>query len=182
MPQKPKINRIENIANSRLFHIESVDLEFSNGEQRTFERFQTQGYVNGAVLIVPITDNNEIILVREYAVGVDRYELNFPKGCIDSGETAEQAALRELKEEAGFGADKLTYLKTLALSPAYIQNVLQIYLATGLYPDKLVGDEPEPLEVVKWPLADFHQLLEQENFSGAMSVAALFIARDYLNA
>jgi ADP-ribose diphosphatase len=181
MQQKPKIKHTKNVANSRIFHIESVDLEFSNGEQRTFERFRTQGYVNGAVLIVPVTEQNEIILVREYAVGVERYELNFPKGCIDPGESAEAAALRELKEESGFGAHSLQSLKTLALSPSYIQNTLQIFLATALYPEKLPGDEPESLEVVCWPLAKFNELLNQENFSGAMSVAALFLAREYLN-
>lgn len=176
----PEIINTKVIAKSHIFEIESVDLNFKNGQKRIFERFQTQGFQNGAVMIVPINADNELLLIREYAVGIERYELGFPKGIIDSGETAEQAVLRELQEEVGVGAKQLQRLKTLAISPGYMRNTLQIFLARDLFDNALEGDEPEPLEVVKWPLTEYKKLLLQEDFPGALSIAALSLAREVI--
>ena len=72
-----------------------MDLEFSNGVRRVYERMRPTA--REAVMIVPIVDDH-IILIREYAVGTESYELGFSKGLIDPGETAMEAANRELKE------------------------------------------------------------------------------------
>lgn len=84
-------------AKSNLFCIESVDLRFSNGVERTYERMKPSG--RHAVMMVPVTEQGDLLLVREYAVGTESYELGFPKGLIDLGETPLEAANRELKEE-----------------------------------------------------------------------------------
>ncbi|VTM22829.1 ADP compounds hydrolase nudE [Raoultella terrigena] len=63
-----------------------------------------------------------IILIREYAVGTESYELGFSKGLIDPGESVLEAANRELKEEVGFGAQKLTFLKKLSMAPSYFSS------------------------------------------------------------
>ncbi len=106
--QKPTILKVETVAQSRLFNVESVDLEFSNGVRRVYERMRPS--TREAVMIVPIVDEH-LILIREYAVGTESYELGFSKGLIDPGETVFEAANRELKEEVGFGAHNLTFLK-----------------------------------------------------------------------
>src|SRR5690606_2550704 len=102
------------------FRVEEVDLEFANGARRTFERLQSGGL--GAVIIVPMRDDATVLLVREYAAGLHRYELGLPKGRIDAGESAPQAADRELKEEIGFGARELVSLVPLALAPSYMSH------------------------------------------------------------
>ena len=84
------------------WRMERLDLEFDNGERRRYERLHGRGH--GAVIVVPMLDAGTALLVREYAAGVHRYELGLVKGRIDAGETPEQAADRELKEEAGYGA------------------------------------------------------------------------------
>lgn len=174
MPVKPQILAQRTVARSRLFHIEELDLRFNNGQQRTFERLAGSGH--GAVLVVPMLDNDTLLLIREYAAGLERYELSFPKGLIDSGERATDAANRELMEEVGYAARRLTPLSTLSLAPGYLAHQTQIILAQDLYPEQRPGDEPEPLEVVPWSLAKLPQLLEREDFSEARSIAALFLA------
>ena len=77
------------------YRLEHLDLEFSNGERRRFERMVSRGH--GAVVVVPMLDEETVLLVREYAAGVHRYELGLVKGRIDAGESPEQAADRELK-------------------------------------------------------------------------------------
>ena len=160
------------------FRVEEIDLEFANGARRTFERMYSGGL--GAVIIVPMRDDATVLLVREYAAGLHRYELGLPKGRIDGGETPEQAADRELKEEIGFGARLLTSLVPLALAPSYMAHRTQVVLARGLYPEKLEGDEPEELEVVPWRLDQLHELVQREDVTEGRSIAALFMAREVL--
>lgn len=174
MKQLPEILKRTLVASSRFFNIEAVQLKFSNGEQREFERMQ--GYNQGAVLIVPFFDSETLLLIREYGAGTHSYSLGFPKGLIDAGESAELAANRELKEEVGFGAKRLKKLKTVNMAPSYFSSEMTLYMAFDLYPEKLEGDEPEPLEVVKWPLAKVDELLAHDDFKEARSMTALLLA------
>lgn len=174
----PIIHRTQVVAKSRLFQIEQLDLEFSNGEQRQYERMKGSG--RGAVMMVPFQDPEHILLVREYAAGTHSYQLGFPKGLIDAGETPEQAANRELKEEIGHGARTLSPLTTLSMAPAFFNANMHILVAENLYPESLPGDEPEPLEVVVWPIANINGLLEHPDFNEARSIAALLLVERWL--
>lgn len=176
--QLPQIKHRKQVAKSRLFAIEQLELTFANGEQRVYERMQ--GSARGAVMVVPLIDQQTVILVKEYCAGTHRYEIGFPKGLIDPGETAIIAANRELKEEVGFGAGKLEHLHKVAMAPAFFAGSMDIFIATDLYPDKLIGDEPEPLEVIHWPLADYAALLARDDFNEARSIAALMLAVDLI--
>ncbi len=177
--KKPVILNVEAVARSRLFTVESVDLEFSNGVKRVYERMRPSN--REAVMIIPVVDDH-LILIREYAVGTESYELGFSKGLIDPGETPDQAANRELKEEVGFGARKLTFLKKLTMAPSYFSSKMNIMVAEDLYPESLPGDEPEPLPQVRWPIADMMKLLDEPDFSEARNVSALFLVREWLKA
>jgi len=170
----PVIHDREIVARSRLFRLEQVHLEFSNGEKRVFERMAGSG--RGAVMIVPMLDDKRFLLVREYAAGLHEYQLGFPKGLIDPGETPEQAANRELKEEVGYGADRLEALSTVTMAPTFFSAHMHIMIGTGLYPEKLPGDEPEPLEVVEWSFDDMDALLARTDFTEARCIAALMLA------
>lgn len=160
------------------YRIDHLDLEFSNGERRRFQRLHGRGH--GAVVVVPLLDDDTVLLVREYAAGMHRYELGLVKGRIDAGETPLQAADRELKEEAGYGARSLVALRELTLAPTYMSHVAHLVIARDLYPQRLPGDEPEPLEVLPWRLDALHELILREDFSEGRSIAALFIAREWL--
>ena len=173
----PTIHRIET-DDSGPYRVEHLDLEFSNGERRRFQRLHGRGH--GAVVVVPMLDDETVLLVREYAAGLHRYELGLVKGRIDAGETPLQAADRELKEEAGYGAHSLLALRELTLAPTYMSHATHLVLARDLYPERLPGDEPEPLEVVPWKLDALHELILREDFSEGRSIAALFIAREWL--
>ncbi len=120
-------------------------------------------------------------MVREYAAGTDTYELAFPKGIIDPNETSLEAANRELQEETGYAAKELHWLRTLSLAPGYFGARLEVIVAEGLYPSSLPGDEPEPPEVVEWPLSAAEELLERPDFTEARSIAALFLVKEWLN-
>lgn len=175
--KKPKILNIQDVAQSKLFSIQSVDLEFSNGEKRVYERMRPAK--REAVLIIPIMGDN-LILIREYAVGIENYELGFPKGAIDPGEIALEAAQRELKEEIGYGANNIIQLAKLTMSPSYFSSKMNILVAENLYHEKLEGDEPEPLQQIIWPISRMMELLEHPDFNEARNISALFYLERYL--
>ena len=172
-PKKPIITRAETIAKTRLFRVEKIGLRFDNGNEVEFERLRSSG--PGAVLVVPLLDASTVLMIREYVAGMDRYEISFPKGVIDAGESPEQTADREIQEEIGYGANQLRVLKVLSVAPGYSDYQTHIVLASDLYPKKLAGDEPEEIEVLPWSLHNIDQLLQRDDFVEARSIAALYL-------
>lgn len=179
MPRKPITVQRRIVARSRLFQVEALSLRFANGVEAEYERLTPAAGSVGAVLVVPVCEDDTVLLVREYAAGTDRYELGLPKGRIERGEEPLAAAGRELREEVGYAAARLTPLRLLTLAPAYLSHQTHVVLAEQLYPDGLEGDEPEAPEVVSWPLSDLAGLLACEDLTEARTIAALFMVREH---
>jgi NTP pyrophosphohydrolases including oxidative damage repair enzymes len=180
MPVEPQILKCREVAKSRLFRVEELLLRFSNGVERVYERLSNPSH--RAVLIVPMLDEETFLLVREYAGGTENYQLALPKGACEADENSLEAANRELMEEVGYGAHHLEFIKSLTLSPGYMCHSIDVVLAQNLYERSLPGDEPEPLEVIPWQLANIPELLAREDFSEGRSVAALLLVKDLLAA
>ena len=176
MKQKPNVIKRNNIAKTRIFSVEAMHIEFSNGEQRQYERLV--GSEQGAVLVVAKPSKDSVLMISEYAAGMDRYELAFPKGKIDPGESKLDAANRELQEETGFAARQLTHIHSMTIAPGYLGHTTHIILAEDLYPSTLNGDEPEALEVSEWHFSQLPQLLGRDDFTEARSIAAFYFVRD----
>lgn len=174
----PSILNVKQVAKSRLITIEEMDLCFSNGEHRVYEKVKGGG--PGAVLIVPMLDDDTMVLIREYCAGTHSYQLGFPKGLIDAGEEPLTAANRELQEEIGMAAEELSFMHEVSLAPAFFDAKMKLFLGEGLYPSKLDGDEPEPLQIVYWKMSNYLELLAQPDFTEARSIAALMFARELL--
>lgn len=180
LSQKPKIHSITSLVKTRCFHIEQLELTFSNQENRTYERLV--GSDQGAVLVVPMLDDDTVLMVYEYCGGTDRYELGCVKGKIDAGETAIQTAARELTEEIGYQANTLELLKTVTLAPGYQSNFTHIVLARGLTFVGIsdTGDEPEPLVVVKKSLSNLSDWVYDKDLTEGRTLAALYLTKDFL--
>lgn len=167
----PKILESSMEVQTKHFGIEKLKLEFSNGEQRIYERMV--GRTNGAVMMVPIL-GDKLVLVREYCAGTNSYELGFPKGKVDRNETWQEAAERELREEIGYKASTYTFLRSVNSAPSFFQATMVLVLAEDLIADVLdTGDEPEPLELVYYPISDVRKLLVAPDFQEARCLAAL---------
>lgn len=173
MSKFPALLSRRTLAKTRIFTIKETRMRFSNNHEGVFETIV--GRHSGAVMIIPMLDSDTLLLVREYAPAADAYVLGFPKGAMDDGEHALESANRELKEEVGYGAKTLTHLAQWSLSPAYFCARMDIVLAKDLYPERLAGDEPEPIEVISWKLRDIDALLAHPEFHESRSVAALLL-------
>ncbi len=174
----PRIIDKSTLAKTRLFKIEALKLEFSNGVTVEYERLLSSSA--GAVLIVPMLDNDTVLLIREYNAGVHRYELALPKGRVEAGEDWLDAANREIREEIGYAAHSLEHLRTVSIAPGYLSHETHLVLAQDLYESRLQGDEPEEIEVIPWQLSELDKLFASGEISEARSIAALYIVRDKL--
>ncbi len=178
MKTLPSILNKSVIAQTRLFRVEALELQFSNGAKADYERLLSSSA--GAVLIVPMLDKHTVLLIREYNAGVHRYELALPKGRVEAQEDYLDAANREIREEIGYAARSLEHLRSVSIAPGYLNHETQIILAQDLYESRLEGDEPEEIEVIPWKLSELDKLLNTGEVSEARSIAALYIVRDKL--
>ena len=99
-------------------------------------------------------------------------QLTLVKGASDLHESLEDAANRELKEEIGMGARSMKFVKNVSVAPGHMGFTINVMLATDLYPQRLPADEPEPPELVTWPLSQLDELLSGEEFREARAAMA----------
>ncbi|MBK9293015.1 MAG: NUDIX hydrolase [Oligoflexia bacterium] len=136
------------------------------------------------VNIVPVTTNNELVLIRQYRHAVEDEMLEIPGGGIDwrLKETPEQAALRELAEETGYVASEVIPLGFQRPNPALQSNRLWSFLALGCekkFEQKL--DEFEDIEVVTVPLTEALDFVHQGQIQHSLVIASLHMALKHLN-
>ncbi|KEI73439.1 ADP compounds hydrolase NudE [Endozoicomonas elysicola] len=179
---KPEIQSCREIARTRLFRVEELDIKFSNGEERIYERLGEFDTGHQGVMVVPLIDHQHFMMIREYAAGTEDYQLTLPKGLAEPGETLEEGGNRELKEEVGFGAHCWHHLGDFTLSPNYMTRSIHIMVAQNLYEETLEGDEPEPLEVETFSFDQLMELCARPDFTEARVIAALFLVREQLQA
>ena len=171
----PQILRRRKQKISRIFTVEELLLKFSNGTTACYEKICGG---SGAVMCVPF-DGTHFLFSIEYACGLEGYTLGFVKGKIDDGETPEVAAIRELKEEIGFGANSLCKLRSgMRVAPGMLELCMHVFLCRDLYPCKLEGDEPEPIDIVKVSIEEAKALLFDDNspLTESRSIAALALS------
>lgn len=132
------------------------------------------------VLIVPITEDGNIVFVRQYRHGIGKVLLELPAGRIDSQEDAITAAARELEEETGYIAESLTLLKTIYENPVKDTNSIHIFLAENVSP---IGsqnlDITEDIEVVLIPQDAVMEKIATGEICVSGTITALFLAFNY---
>ena len=129
---------------------------------------------NGAVCVVPLTNEGEVICIRQYRYALDRVTLEIPAGKFDYiGEDHYEAALRELREETGYTTDNLIDIGPLATSPALLTEIIYCYLAEDMTPGECDPDPDEFLEMVKIPLDELVKMILSGEVQDAKTQAAV---------
>ena len=127
----------------------------------------------GATCVVPITDDGEILAVRQYRYALGQVTLEIPAGKLDPGESPESCVLRELAEETGMTAEHIIPLGKLYSAVGFCDEVLHMYAATGLKPHELSPDEDEFLTVVKIPCDTFRKMILDGEITDAKTMSAV---------
>ncbi|MGB3972798.1 MAG: NUDIX hydrolase [Peptococcia bacterium] len=131
---------------------------------------------DGAVGIVAITKENEIILVRQYryAAGEDLYEI--PAGKLEKGEEPLPAAKRELSEETGYRAETWHYLTSMYSAPGFCSEKVFLYYAEDLTAEEAHPDEDELIEYQKVPIPKALEMIGKGEIKDAKSIAGILLA------
>ncbi len=131
-----------------------------------------------AAIIFPVTDEGEVILVRQYRPAIEQEELGLPAGLVEPGEKPEAAARRELLEETGFGGGEWDFLSAVASSPSLKNNWAYLFLARGVEPlsSGPDPDEYERLEVERVPIGEILDRILGGELVSSSGVAAAMLA------
>lgn len=129
-----------------------------------------------SICVAPVDADRNALLVRQYRKPAEAYLLEAPAGGIEPGETPEAAAQRELQEEIGHTAGRLTSLTAFYLAPGWCTEYMYVFLAADLTPARLESDDDEFIAVERVPLSEIPALIADGSIQDAKSVAALLLA------
>lgn len=165
----------ETVFEGRIFSITHDIVELENGN--TSDRDVL--HHNGGVCVIPITDDNEIYLVRQFRYPFSEVTREVPAGKLEKGEDHEECGRRELLEETGFTCEEFTHMGTLYPVPAYDTEIIHMYMARKLSSPKGQSlDEDEFLDVEKLPLSQaVQQVMDGEIKDSKTQIIILKAAR-----
>lgn len=125
--------------------------------------------------IIALTENNEVIMVRQYRHGQDKVTLELPGGVVPKGEDFELAAIRELSEETGYRCKKVSFLGKVDVNPALLTSEAHLFLAENC---TLSGSQNldllEEIEIVLVPLIEIEDLIKSGEIGHSLTVAAFY--------
>ena len=156
----------------RLFDVRVDTVRLASGRRTTREIVVAPD----SVCVVPVDQEGNVYLVKQYRKPPERLLLEVVAGGIDEGESADDAARRELREEAGLTAERLELLSFFWMSPGFCTEGMHAYLATGLRMGETAPEEDESIEVVRVRLADVPNLIVAGQIQDCKSIAALMLA------
>lgn len=166
----------ENVFDGVLLHVYKDAIELPNGNSATREYIKHQG----AVCVVPVTDNMEVVAVKQYRYPIGRVTIEIPAGKLDKGEDILTAAKRELSEETGVECADIEYMGGLYPSVAYTDEIIHMYVAKNLVYGEAHTDDDEFLNVVKIPLGEFVDMIMDGKIQDSKTMAAVLkVARMY---
>ena len=136
---------------------------------------------NGAAAVVPVYEDGTTLLVRQHRVSVDRVTLEIPAGKLDhAGEDPYECAVRELREETGLSAGKMTLLTSVLTTPGFCTEKIGIYLAQDLSQGEMDLDEDEFLGLVRMPLDEACDLVMRGEIRDGKTICGLLMAREVI--
>lgn len=162
----------KHIYTGNIIGVDVISVSLPNGKEAT------RDYVShpGAAVVVPLTDNGELYMVRQYRKPIESELLELPAGKLDKGEDPLVCARRELKEETGLEAEKLEHLISIHSTPGFSNEVLHMYLATGLKEGEACADEDEFISSEKIPVKILVDMVLKKEITDAKSIIGILLA------
>jgi len=169
----PSTLRTDYLFQGKIVSVRLDDVRLDDGH---VSRLEVVEHVQ-SMTVVAIDSEQRIVLVRQYRHPAGQELLETPAGCLDPGEAAEDAANRELAEETGLRAHKVTPVGGFYLAPGWATEYMHVFLAEDLYDSFAEADEDERIEVVRLPIAEWEAKIAAGKVLDCKSIAAWHLAR-----
>lgn len=165
----------ETVRSRIIYHGKILDLRVDNVLLPNGREAEREVVVHpGAVAVVAVTEEQEVLLVRQYRHPVGEVLLEVPAGKLEQGEDPVDCAKRELAEETGYTADKWELLSRFYTTPGFSDEIMYLYLAQGLIPEQRRADDDEFIELCREPLETAVGKALSGQFKDAKTIVALF--------
>jgi len=135
---------------------------------------------SGAVAIVPVNENMEVLCIRQYRKAAEKVLLEIPAGIIEPGEKIEDCAQRELAEETGFASNNLLNLTSFYPSPGFSSEIIHVFLGRDLYKKEVEKPEDEFIQLENIPLQSALGKIKNGEIEDGKTVVGLLLALKYL--
>ncbi|MDF2634478.1 MAG: hydrolase [Pelosinus sp.] len=156
-----------------LLNVFSDKVELPNGKEASREYIKHPG----AVAVVPVTQEGNIVLVRQYRYPIGKALLEVPAGKLDKGEDPDTCALRELEEETGYVAEHIKKIASIYTTPGFTNEVIHLYIAENLTLSNPHPDEDEFLDVEVYSKEEIKTMIADGRINDAKSMLALLLAK-----
>ena len=172
MPTRPQIVKQDSIYDGQIIKVRVDTVLLPDGRQVLREVVVH----NGAVVIVPIDHDDQVLLVRQYRHSAGESLLEAPAGTLEGSESPVDCAQRELQEEIGYASTDLISMGGFWSSPGFCTEFLHAFVARNLVESKLSADDDEDIEVERVPVDRIPQMIRNGEIRDAKTIAALLMA------
>lgn len=167
----------EEIFNGVAIHLFKDEILLPNGHKGIREIIRHPG----AVCVLPITEEGDVIFVNQFRYALNKVTLEVPAGKLEKGEDPKEAALRELSEETGLSAKNIIPMGELYTTPALIDEVIHMYIATGLTEGEQHPDEDEFVNTLKIPLSKAVDMVMNGEIKDSKTQTIILKSEKYFN-
>jgi len=172
-----KVKKKEKIFEGIVFDVQVDQIVYDSGNESVREVV----IHNGGAVVLPITDEGKLILVKQFRYPFQKFLLESPAGKLEKGEDPYECAARELTEETGFSSTKITKLGEIYTSPGFCDEILYLYLATDLTAGDHNREEGEyGMETYEYLLTEVDELIKNGEIVDSKTIAIIYHYKNLL--
>ena len=176
------LKHAEVVHQGRIIRLEEHTVEFPDGSEGKLDVVRHPG----AAAVVPFLDDPtsedpRVLLIRHFRHAAGGWLWEIPAGKLDAGEQAhpERCAQRELQEETGYSAESVTHLLSIVTTPGFSDEVIHLYMATGLTKGEHAREADEFMELHELPLSKVRKMIQDKEITDGKSLVALLFVQCY---
>ena len=176
MIYEEKTVKTETVFKGHIIDVRVDTVEFPNGKQAYRDIVDHPGGVG----VLAITDDNKILIVKQFRKPIEKAIYEIPAGKLDRGEEPLKCGIRELEEETGYKAKEFISLGYMYPTPGFANEVTHLYMAKGLYKGVAHPDEDEYLDIEAFGFDEMHDMIMKNEINDAKTVMAFFKGTELL--